>query len=391
LHLGTAELWSGDVQAAVDHLEQGLAEAERPTAAAGDALLRLACLSQLALAEVARGRPRAAAERGRTAVVFAERRGWSQAMQAFGGHLALAWAHYHQGELDSAAHHLERASQAAHEPAAVVAAALVGGWLLTSQGRPGDGLAALRAATTQTSGGHRRQLPGVPADPLLSEAWLLVASGDTQQARALLAQRGRGEPPTADAAVLSALLQLAEGDPAGAATTLAPCLHGPASPTHPLLVLEAWLVDAVVRAELGDQDQAARSLRRALAVADREGYRQIFIDQGAPVQALLAHELVAGGNLRLVTELLQLADQQAHGAQPPPVRTARPARLAGPLSDRELTILRFLPSPFSAAQIASQLYVSTNTVRTHVRSIYRKLDSSSRREAVDRARQLGLL
>jgi LuxR family maltose regulon positive regulatory protein len=384
LHLGTAELWSGDVDAAADHLQQGLVEAESPTAAAGDAYLQLNCLSQLALAEVARGRLRDAAERGRSAVAFAERRGWSQAMQAFGGHLALAWAHYHQGDLDAAAHHLEQASQAAHEPIAVVSVALVRSWLLTSQGRPGDGLATLRAVITRASGGHRWQPLRMPADLQLSEVRLLVASGHTQEARALLAQRGGGEPPAAEAAVVSALLHLAEGDPAGAATALAPCLHGPASPAHPLLMLEAWLLDAVVRAELSDHDQAARSLERALAVAERDGYRQPFIDQGAPMQALLARQSRTD-HPALVAELLARAAERSHTAPP------SPATLVEPLSSRELTVLHLLPSPLSTAEIASQLYVSANTVKTHLRSIYRKLDSNDRRGAVNRARQLGLL
>jgi len=67
------------------------------------------------------------------------------------------------------------------------------------------------------------------------------------------------------------------------------------------------------------------------------------------------------------------------------------APLLEPLSDREQAILRFLPTTLSNREIAAELFVTTNTVKTHLRSIYRKLDVARRREAVDRARDLRLL
>jgi LuxR family maltose regulon positive regulatory protein len=73
-------------------------------------------------------------------------------------------------------------------------------------------------------------------------------------------------------------------------------------------------------------------------------------------------------------------------------RTAGPRRpLAAELSDRELAVLRLLPEGGSLREIAASLYLSLNTVKTHSRSIYRKLGASSRQEAVARARELGLL
>jgi len=65
--------------------------------------------------------------------------------------------------------------------------------------------------------------------------------------------------------------------------------------------------------------------------------------------------------------------------------------LVAPLSQRERTVLRYLPSTLPTAAIADDLYVSVNTVKTHCKSIYRKLGANGRRDAVDRARQLGLL
>ena len=65
--------------------------------------------------------------------------------------------------------------------------------------------------------------------------------------------------------------------------------------------------------------------------------------------------------------------------------------LAGPLTERELAVLRLLPTKLSTREIARELYVSPNTVRSHVQAIYRKLQVNSRAEAVTQARQLGLL
>jgi DNA-binding NarL/FixJ family response regulator len=72
-------------------------------------------------------------------------------------------------------------------------------------------------------------------------------------------------------------------------------------------------------------------------------------------------------------------------------RPQRPGRLAAPLTERELTVLRLLPTRLSTREISRQLAVSPNTVRSHVQAIYRKLQVNSRAEAVTTARQLGLV
>jgi LuxR family transcriptional regulator, maltose regulon positive regulatory protein len=77
------------------------------------------------------------------------------------------------------------------------------------------------------------------------------------------------------------------------------------------------------------------------------------------------------------------------GTSPQPDHQAPP--LQDPLSEAELRVARFLPSNLKSPEIAAELFVSTNTVRTHLRHIYAKLDAHSRSEAVARARELGLL
>ena len=91
-----------------------------------------------------------------------------------------------------------------------------------------------------------------------------------------------------------------------------------------------------------------------------------------------AHRAFAG---ELLSSLEQERSPRRSGGDP----------LLDPLSDRELTVLRFLPTMMSNAEIASELFVSVNTVKTHLKHIYRKLDVSERRDAVRRGRELHLL
>lgn len=389
VNLGTAELWSGELEAAARHLEEGLGLAETMTATAGEEFAQLNCLSQLALVEVARGRLRRAVERGQAAVAFAERRGWSQAMQAFGGHLALAWARYQQDDLSAADRHLERADHAARERTTMVAAALVRSWLLASKGHPDQGLTALRAAVGAVQDPTGWQLPAVLSHlALTSEARLLAAIGDTGAARALLARTDELESPTAQVAVVLARLQQADGDLAGAAATLAGCLHGDqAERIHPFLALESLVLDAVVQAELGADEHATRSLEQALRLAAPDGFRRVFIDGGTPVHRLLVRQLERGTEYAtLVAGLLR-----AFGSWNGEMQVAPSGMLVEPLTERERTVLHYLPSALTIAEIASELYVSVNTVKSHCKSIYRKLGASGRRDAVAIARRLRLL
>jgi LuxR family maltose regulon positive regulatory protein len=148
-----------------------------------------------------------------------------------------------------------------------------------------------------------------------------------------------------------------------------------------VLRLYAWLIAALAHHGLGRLDLASQALEQALALAAAEGYRRPFAS-GFPVRRLLERHLArptAYGPL--VAELLD-ALAQGGDAQP---------GLLEPLSERERAVLRLLPALLSNPEIASELYVSVNTVKTHIKTIYRKLDVTSRRDAVVRARELRLI
>ena len=190
-----------------------------------------------------------------------------------------------------------------------------------------------------------------------------------------------------------ARLRLARGDPAAAGRALARLLAGgPGQPAPELpLAIEAHLLDALAGQELADNAAATRSLCRALDLAAPEGYRRVFVEGGAPVRVLLADHLHSDNTHHLLVGSLLERLRTAAAAAGPAGRAAAAGPLVVPLSEREQVVLRYLSSRLSAGEIADELYVSLNTVKTHIKSIYRKLDTNRRWDAVKRARQLQLL
>ena len=167
-----------------------------------------------------------------------------------------------------------------------------------------------------------------------------------------------------------------------------------------MLVYQAMALQATGRGE-----QARAALTRALALAEPEGYVRTFIDEGAPMGELLAAVLAAQparpakSDRRLASYASRLlATLETKGsitspAETPGERPAAPPLPAPlePLSAREMEVLRLLATTLSTPEIARELVVSTNTVRSHVKCIYSKLNVHGRIEALQRARELGLL
>jgi hypothetical protein len=139
-----------------------------------------------------------------------------------------------------------------------------------------------------------------------------------------------------ESTVASAWLHLAAGDPAAANTIVTSVLDGRlATPVHPFTLTEAWLVDAVARAELGDDATASTSLERALREAAPEGYTQVFVDGGASVPALLARQMELGiEHASFIVKLQGIVEAHPYPGQ------RQPAVLSEPLTTRELTVLR---------------------------------------------------
>jgi LuxR family maltose regulon positive regulatory protein len=135
-----------------------------------------------------------------------------------------------------------------------------------------------------------------------------------------------------------------------------------------------------------DVELANRHLGEALAAAQPEHLIRTFIEHGPRIPKLLS-AFAPDGNQQHFVEMLLTAASHAVA----PRRTATASALVEPLSSREVTVLRYLCSRLTYREIAAALYVSVNTLKSHVRSIYRKLDASSRADAVQSGRRLGLI
>lgn len=159
-----------------------------------------------------------------------------------------------------------------------------------------------------------------------------------------------------------------------------------------ILLIEAETQRAVALHACSREDDALTALTHALRLAEPEGMRRIFIDQGPAVQALLEayqDKIAQPGLAAYINRLLQAFMPNKKDRKSD---TGPPQKLSiEPLSDRELDVLRLLPSDLSSTEMAVELAVSVNTLRTHLKHIYAKLDAHSRYEAIARAREAGLL
>jgi LuxR family maltose regulon positive regulatory protein len=153
----------------------------------------------------------------------------------------------------------------------------------------------------------------------------------------------------------------------------------------PVAVAAAARTAAAAEAE-GDRGLAQRHVEHALDLAEPEGVRLPLAAAMVELDPVLRRLLRFGTSHRsLIGEVMELARS---GTAP---SAADVAPLDDALSDRELAVLRYLPTLLSSTEIAGELFVSVNTVKSHLKGVYRKLGVGNRREAVERARDLGLI
>ena len=380
IDLGIAELWTARFDEADRHLEQGVALASR----IGRPFLEITALAHWAQLASWRSFP-LGAQRARQAIELAGRHGWTEEPVAGVAYLALGFAMVSQGRLEEGGRSLEQAERVLRtevEPAAGMRLRYARGLLDLLSGRPEAALSAFRAA---------EQLAGV----LVTEHALarrlrshtlqtLVRLGQTQRAEQALAAMGEEERDSGQMRNATAVLRLAQDDPEAAAAALAPIIDGSVSlvDAH-LWDIQAWLLEAIARDALGEAGATRRALEHAVGLAKPEGLLFPFLLDPAP-GLLDRHRRLGTAHAVLISEILNvLSGSEAHEGSPP--------RLIEPLSESEIRVLRYLPTKLSAPEIADQLYLSVNTVKTHMRHAYDKLGVHRRHEAVEQARALGLL
>jgi LuxR family maltose regulon positive regulatory protein len=383
--MAAAELDAARLDEAEEHLEQALELAQEQ----GADTVALRSLARLALLAAVRGRLQDGKARADEALAFAASRSRCEDPQAVSAHNALAWAQYQWNDLAAASTHASLAlhgSRRLGDRFEQVFATNVSVLVDAAAGPAGAGRALRRLR------GLAAELDGWTPPRLLqllfagSDARLLAAGGGTDAA-----WRALEEAPGEDMPVIAAVrarIHLQSGRPWDAIDAMAPVVQrsqphesqGDAFAGNVPGVIEIWLLEAVARSELRDRESSTGALERALKLAAPGRQRRAFLEGGPLVRQMLADHVRSGtGNRAFLADLLDVFD---HGVPRP-----APTQLLEPLSEREAAVLSYLPTMLSNQEIAAELFVSVNTVKTHLRNIYRKLGTSNRRDSVTAARE----
>ena len=399
--LGLAAWVAGDVTAALETFTQAVASLH----AAGNLVDELSSTIPLADMWLAAGRPSRARRLYQGALRLAE---------AHGGGVARATAELHVGvseidleidDIESTKRELQTAA-ALGEPASTSAGRYR--WFL-AMGRVADAEGDPLEAITLLDQAQQLYLPGLfpgvrPISAVKARVW--ISRGDLSQA-ADWAQE-RGVSATDDANYLHEFDHLTlvrlliaqyrvdhHTDVLDQAAGLLDRLADAAETSGRAgSLLEIRMVQALAHHAQGHRAQALQSLAQAWAEApEPDGYVRLFLDEGAHMVELLreAEQLGgAGGHARRLLTRRAAGDGEATES---PLRPALSLALpsAESLSERELQVLRLLGSELTGPQIARELFVSNNTLRSHTKHIFTKLDVTNRRAAVRRAREEGLI
>jgi LuxR family maltose regulon positive regulatory protein len=380
--LGGAEMWAGQLEAAERHLEQGLAEARR----IGRPWLEIRALSYSALLNLIRSEANGE-QRAREAIDLARAHGWEEtAWAAATAYLVLGDAALWRGRLAEAEAWLERAELVVRrfaQPTTAMMLYAARAMLEFARGRHEDAMAAQRAAEGIERGLETRHIVARKVRALRLE--MLVRVGEIEPVERALDDVDEDVRAAGEMRIVLALLRLARDDPEGAAAALAPISAGASPVEDPRWEIRALLLKARADDALGDTGASSRALEHALDLAEPDGLLLPFLLHPVP-DLLERHSRLRSTHAALVSEILNLLSGHTPAARPEDVEPLRE-----PLSESELRVLRYLPTNLRASEIAGELFVSLNTIRTHLRNVYAKLGVHSRADAVKRARQLGLL
>ena len=401
--VGTAEVLSQRLDEAEQHLEQGIALARlrrRP-------LIEIHALAYGA--EAARYRSHAlAVQRGRQAIELGRRHGWTEQPIMAVAYTATAAALVWQGQLDEGQQWLreaERTLRAEFEPVIRLLLQQTHGALELAHGRYAAARASFQAARKQTEPLGAPHAIHAQTRALLLHA--LLRAGDIHSAGQALSEMDRQQRESPEVRAAEAALQLARDDWQAALRVLAPLVDGSA-PASNSVRAEAFLLEAIARDAAGDPAAAENALERALDLAQQDSVLLPFVIHPTP-ELLERHSRHCTTHAALIREILTLLalarpaglvsgpqwPADSRSPQSTKVPADRPAWSSAPwlepLREAEMRVLRYLPTNLTVPEIASELYLSRHTVKTHIRHLYTKLDAHGRTEAVQRARELDLL
>lgn len=388
---GVIELWSGHLDEAAGLFTRAaglLGDMEslpdpRQPGASGRFRQLAACRGYRALVDALRGRPGAAAR-------FADD-GNSTFDDGSDGHrdpasaLALALVYLDRGDLSASRSQLRLAEAVLRvHPHRLLSAigCLAAARVSLAEGRAGTALEVIERARHGWS-------PPLWLDRMLTTAESCAHAACGEAVAAVDAARRAGPESSLDARVTLSRAWLAAGDLREARRTLAPALEASADEATERVRLEAWLTDAQLSSRSGDLDRGRRSLERALVLGEAARLRLPFITERAWVQSVLSrHHDLAGAHSRFLGP--ELVARRSVPARRQGLDLEAPV-VVEPLSCRERDVLHHVSEMLDTADIAAEMHISVNTVKSHLKSIFQKLGTPDRRAAVRRARQLNLL
>jgi LuxR family maltose regulon positive regulatory protein len=381
MNLGIVEAWSLGNRDSERHLQEGADLARR----IGRPYLEVACLAELAFAS--KIEPFATTQqRCREAIALAEQHGWGAEPVIAPALVNLAGTLIWTGEFDEGERWLQRATRALETDSGPVIRLLLHigqGDLWSGRRRQREALAEYTAAEdlqAQLEGSHALATQ-LTSFRLATQARL----GQLSEARASLAALDADLAGSAEIGNARAAICLAEGNPAAALAAVHDALNGIAPAIGYVTVVEAHLLAALAHRELGDERAASAAAECALALAEADRLVLPFAMTGSSglLEAMPRHETA---HAALLADILDVT----RGSSIPPASESSLAQIEQ-LSPSELRVLRYLPTNLSRPEIAGELSVSVNTVNTHIRSIYAKLQAQDRSSAVQRAREIRLL
>jgi LuxR family maltose regulon positive regulatory protein len=347
-------------------------------------LSQLSAEAHLSVLDLIYGRIGQAEHRATSARGGADRKGWGSEPQAFLVYFTLGMTYLARNRLDEASDVL------ASGLAATTRTQDTGSRMLL--GVAATGLAVARGDIDTSRAAAERlatELAEIDEPPELiarwssvAQAWVLLLSGQAGAVIATIdAPQGDGFTDALERLVL-ARAHLDLQDPGAAFDMLEPLTE----PNSPFLAaaVEALILSAMAAERQHRESAALRLMARAVGLAEPERMLRPFLDLGAEGRALLArYRHVTGEHSEFFAQLLP--------AQPATAERPIAGLVAEHLTERELIVLRYLPTMLKAGEIANDLFVSVNTVKSHLRAIYRKFDVTTRRAAVERAQDLNLL
>jgi LuxR family maltose regulon positive regulatory protein len=389
--LGLSNLRAGDVKDA----ERAFSEAIAMVQAAGVGFAAVPLVCNLADVQFVQGQLRQAIQNCEQAVELGTIDG--RPIQPVGfAHFELGKILYEQNDLSAAERRLSKGLRLLQKGQITIG--LETGYAMLAQARQAQGnaagaLAAIDQAMQITQGNDIARLSTLTS-AYRTRIWLA-------QGRLDLATRWAHDYQHSDEVeylrefedLTLARVLLAQGEPTQAQALLDTLLTSAEAAGRLGSVIEAQALRALACEATGDGDAALEALARALETAEPEGYVRVFVDAGQPMADLLRRALARGLKVAYVNRLLD-------ALQPPVPRQARSGyarptvqgtTLIEPLTDREMQVLGCLSEGLSNAEIAQRLFISLPTVKSHTRNIYGKLGVHNRKEAVFRARELGIL